>query len=81
MAMIGTRGRSRATRKAVVPLSVKQQITLIFVVSAISRAAATIPSATDPLMDFRLASMMSRYSGSPSTDWATLSIVDTASIG
>ena len=44
--MIGTRGRSRATRLAVVPDWLKQQIALILVVSAISRAAATIPSAT-----------------------------------
>ncbi len=46
IAMIGTRGRSRAVKSAVVPDWVKQQIALISVVSAISRAAATIPSAT-----------------------------------
>jgi len=46
-ARIGTCGRSRATLSAVVPDSVKQQIALILVDSAISRAAETMASATE----------------------------------
>ena len=59
-ARIGTCGRSRAQRSAVVPFCVKQQITLMFVVSAISRAATTMASATDPRTFLRLAAMISR---------------------
>ena len=46
-AMIGTVGRSRAAKRAVVPEWVKQQIALISVVSATSRAAAVIAVAID----------------------------------
>ena len=55
-AMIGTRGRSRAVKLAVVPDEVKQAIAFTSVVSAISRAAATILSATDLPCTLRLAS-------------------------
>ncbi len=58
-ARIGTRGLSRAVSAAVVPEWVKQQIALISVVSAISRAAATIPSATLERLAVRLASICS----------------------
>ncbi len=59
-ARIGTRGRSRATSDAVVPVCEKQQIALMLVDSAISRAAATMPSATLVRRTDRLASMMLR---------------------
>ncbi len=59
-AMIGTAGRSRATRLAVVPDWLKQQIALMSVVSAISRAAATMPSAMLWRSIRREASMISR---------------------
>ena len=58
--MIGTRGRSRATSETVVPLCEKQQIALMLLLSAISRAAATMPSATLVRTAVRLASMMLR---------------------
>ena len=57
--MIGRPGRSRAVSSAVVPDWVKQQIALMSVVSAISRAAATIPSATVWRLALRLASSSS----------------------
>ena len=57
-AMIGTRGRSRDTLSAVEPECEKQQIALMFVVSEISRAAATIASAVDDSLAERLASMI-----------------------
>ena len=54
---MGTRGLSRAVKLAVVPEDVKHAMALISVVSEISRAAATILSATVlPLAD-RLASI------------------------
>ena len=58
-AMIGTRGRSLAVSSAVVPVCVKQQMALMSVVSAISRAADTIPSATEFLLALLEASMTS----------------------
>ena len=58
-AMIGTRGRSLAVSSAVVPVYVKQQMALMSVVSAISRAADTIPSATEFLLALLEASMTS----------------------
>ncbi len=57
-AMIGTRGRSRATSSAVVPRWEKQQMAATCVVSAISRAAATMPSATEARCAVREASMI-----------------------
>ena len=55
--MIGTRGRSRATSDTVVPDCEKQQIALMSALSAISRAAATMPSATEVRATLRLASI------------------------
>ena len=43
--MIGTCGLSREVRSAVFPAWLKQQMALMSVASAISRAAATMPSA------------------------------------
>jgi len=60
IAMIGTRGRSRAVFDAVVPDWVKQQIALMSTVSAISRAADTIASDTVERLPTRLASMRAR---------------------
>ena len=48
-AIIGTFGLSREVNEAVVPVSVKQQMTLILVVSATSLAATVIASETSPL--------------------------------
>ena len=45
-AIIGTFGRSREVSEAVVPVSVKQHITLTLVVSATSLAATVIASDT-----------------------------------
>ena len=56
-AMIGTRGRSRAARSAVVPEWLKQQIALTWVVSATSRAATVIASETPERAAVRCASI------------------------
>ena len=58
IAMIGTPGRSRAVSSAVVPDWVKQQIALMSVVSAISRAAATMAWATVSPRALREAAMI-----------------------
>ena len=58
-AIIGTRGRSLAVNKAVVPVCVKQQIAFMSVVSAISLAAETIQSATEFLLALLEASITS----------------------
>src|SRR5690606_408266 len=59
-ARIGTRGRSREARSAVVPVWVKQQIALIWAVSAISRAATVIASETPLPGGVRAASIIGR---------------------